>query len=408
LKRVERQQIHVFIGTKAQYIKTAPLLRLMQEGGVPYRLIDSGQHAVFSSTLRKELGIKEPDAVLHSKGDIISVLQAVRWFSKYIMMLLFRPKTAHHEIFQDGNGVCIIHGDTPSTLLALLLAKRVGLKVAHIEAGLRSFNVFKPFPEEMIRMICMRHSDYLFAPSEWAFQNLVHLGIKGNIVNIGQNTNVEAMYYSLGRARAEPLVPEKYCLMTIHRVETILSKSRLSFVVSLAERIADRMKVGFVLHDPTRRKLEEFGLEDRLTGNPNIKISGLINHSKFLAWLACADCVVTDGGSIQEECHYLGVPCLVMRSETERQEGIGSNALLCDFDDEIVNSFFSSYSSLRGGHRLENIEPSRRILETLLADFGNDPAGEYFPAGRTAEPPPVRGMPVGEHKKISYRLIHQR
>lgn len=371
----------------------------MQERGVPYRLIDSGQHAGFSCALRKELGIKDPDAVLHSKGDIISVSQAVRWFSKYIMMLLFRPKTARHEIFQDGEGVCVIHGDTPSTLLALLLAKRVGLQVAHIEAGLRSFNVFKPFPEEMIRMICMRLSDYLFAPSEWAFQNLVRLGVKGKIVNIGQNTSVESMYYSFDRARAEPLVPEKYCLMTIHRVETILSKSRLSFVVSLAERIAERMKVGFVLHDPTRRKLEGFGLEVRLTGNPNIKISGLINHSKFLAWLACAECVVTDGGTIQEECHYLGVPCLVMRSETERQEGIGSNVLLCDFDDETANSFLSAYTSFRREHHLENTEPSRKIFETLLADFGNGLAGEYIPGGCTAEPTPVRGMPVGEHKK---------
>lgn len=366
--------IYVFIGTKAQYIKTAPLLRLMQATEVSYVLIDSGQHAGFAPTLRKELGIKEPDIALGSEANIKSVSEAGLWFGRYLLMMIFRPRLLFREIFPHGPGICIIHGDTPSTLLALLLAKRARMKVAHIEAGLRSFNTLKPFPEEIIRIICMYFSDLLFAPSESAFNNMVRMRVKGKKFNVEQNTNVEALYYSLSRANARTDMQSPYCLMTIHRVETIFNRKRLSFVIRLAERVAKAMQVVFVLHDPTRKKLEEFEFMDRITGNQNIRSFGLMDHAKFLNLVVNAAYVVTDGGSIQEECHYLDVPCLVMRSETERREGLGSNARLSNFDQETTEEFLASYDKMRTGRRIKNSEPSRRILEVVLAEAGDRPA----------------------------------
>jgi len=113
---------HVFIGTKAQYIKTAPLLRLLQEQNIKYNLIDSGQHAAFAPDLRRELGVKEPDVVLRSPGNIKTVAEAGFWFLRYILFALFRPRFVRREIFKNKPGICIIHGDTPSTLLALVSA----------------------------------------------------------------------------------------------------------------------------------------------------------------------------------------------------------------------------------------------------------------------------------------------
>ncbi len=157
--------IYVLIGTKAQYIKTAPLLRLMQAECRHYRLIDTGQHEAFTPALRKELGIKEPDVALYHGMNISSFVEAVPWLLKLLLLMASGRARLRSKLFNDGYGICVIHGDTTSTLLSLLLAKWAGMKVAHVEAGLRSFNIFKPFPEEPVRIICMRFSDYLFGPS---------------------------------------------------------------------------------------------------------------------------------------------------------------------------------------------------------------------------------------------------
>lgn len=360
--------IYVLIGTKAQYIKTAPLLRLMQNRGVDYVLIDSGQHAAFTKSLRRELEVKEPEILLADSGNIKSVTAAALWFARYFLMFMFRRSHIERNVFSRGRGICVLHGDTPSTLLGLMLAKRTGQKVVHIEAGLRSYNMLRPFPEELVRVICMRFSDLLFAPSDWAFDNIRKMNITGHAVNLGQNTNVEAMYFSLASAPNEA-PNEPYALMTIHRVETILNRSRLTRVIRLAEEIAAEKRVVFVLHDPTVAKLNQYGLMGRLHANPRIETTGLMSHTQFLGLIDRAAFVVTDGGSIQEECHYLDVPCLVMRSETERREGIGSNVVISGFDDAKTQAFLATYSELKRGDRIENMRPSETVLDVMLSKY---------------------------------------
>lgn len=366
------QTIYVFIGTKAQYIKTAPLLRLLKDAGIDYELIDSGQHAEFAKRLRKELDVKEPDVSLVSKGNISTVFDAAIWFLRYVLMVIFQPSKLKSTIFLKGPGVCIVHGDTPSTLLALMLAKRAGIKVAHIEAGLRSFNILRPFPEELIRIICMRFSDLLFTPSDWAHENLKAMRVKGKVINVHQNTNVEALFHALDNNQIAIDVRQPFCLMTMHRVETILNRQRLTFAVELAEKLANKMTVVFVLHDPTKHKLLEFGLINRITNNPKIQSTGLVDHAIFLAYMSNAEFIITDGGSIQEESYYLDVPCLVMRSETERMEGIDANVRLGDFNSGNVDQFLSDYSKLRRGSKTENEHPSLRIMEVILEATGRE------------------------------------
>jgi len=360
--------IDVFLGTKAQYIKTAPLLRLMDERGVAYRLIDSGQHARFSSGLRQSLAVREPDIALGSNQDIATVSQAFWWMLKYMAMTVFKPSRLSRDIFSEESEVCVIHGDTPSTLLSLLMAKRAGKKVAHLESGLRSFRWYRPFPEEMIRRLCGRFCDLHFAPSDWAESNLRKLKVRGEIVNIGQNTNVEALYYALGRAEPRTGRPEEYCIVTIHRVETVLSKSRLLFVLNAIREISHKQHVIFVMHPPTAQKIEDFGLRQSLEGIGNLSIETLLAHGDFLALLSSAQFIITDGGSIQEEAFYLDVPCLVLRKETERQEGLDTNVVLGEFDEEKVRSFVDSYASYRSGKRVENQNSARRILDCLVPE----------------------------------------
>ena len=158
--------IHAFIGTKAQFIKTAPVLKELQRRGIEYNLIDSGQHAQTNRKLREFFDIPVPNIILRSgTGDITKLSQAAIWALRIIFLGIFRRRKVWSEIFRSQNGICIIHGDTLTTLLSLFLARRVGIKVAHIEAGLRSFNYLNPFPEELIRIIVMKFSDLLLAPS---------------------------------------------------------------------------------------------------------------------------------------------------------------------------------------------------------------------------------------------------
>ena len=358
--------IEVFLGTKAQYIKTAPLLRLMDAQNVAYRLIDSGQHANFSKELRKSLQVREPDIALGSGQDIATVSEALKWLIKYLLMTIFQPAILKREIFSPDSTLCVIHGDTPSTLLSLIMAKRAGKDVAHLESGLRSFRWYRPFPEEMIRTLCARFCDVLFAPSDWAQGNLEKMKAKGEIINIGQNTNVEALHYSL--AQAEPIQQhvQNYCVVTVHRVETILSKSRLIFVINLIRDLSRKHHVMFVMHPPTARKLQDFGLYAQLESIENVSVEKLMKHGHFLQLVSSACFVITDGGSIQEETFYLDVPCLVLRKETERQEGIGRNAVMGSFDKDTIAYFLEHYDSYRSGKRVASLSPSTRILQRLL------------------------------------------
>ena len=302
---------------------------------------------------------------MQDRGNIKTVLEAARWFIKNTLMTLFRPGALRRHLFSGGPGICVIHGDTPSTLLGLLMAKRAGKTIVHLEAGLRSFNLFRPFPEEIIRIICMRFSDVLIAPSDWAEDNLRRMRLKGRIINVGQNTNIEALYYALERGAADPELTTPYCVVTMHRVETIMSAERLKFVLKVIERISRDLKVVFVQHDPTEKKLWDFKLLGDLESMDGVHLRKLMPHPEFVRLIAEAEFVVTDGGSIQEECYYLDRPCLVMRSETERLEGLDGNVMMGRFDWPTIEDFLGKYAGMANGGRVPNHEPSRLISDSL-------------------------------------------
>jgi UDP-N-acetylglucosamine 2-epimerase (non-hydrolysing) len=359
--------IHVFIGTKAQFIKMAPILQELQKRGKSFNLIDAGQHAGLTGELLRQFGIGEPDVVLRrERSNIKTVPQALAWSIKHFFYIFFTPRRNLRRIFRNEKGVCLIHGDTLTTLLSLLYAKCCGISVAHVEAGLRSFRLLDPFPEEMIRRIAMSWSDLLFAPSDWAYENLKKMGYGTKAINIGANTGEDAIRYALGQS-GEGSRPEKpYALAAIHRLETIYSRSRLSMVVEFLEGIARERKVIFVLHDPTRQQLHRFGLFLRISEHGGIMLSPLVPYLEFVRLLAHADFVVTDGGSIQEECYYLNKACMVLRSTTERVEGLGENALLTDFDLNQMNRFVQVFSSLKRKNLRADVAPSALIVDHAL------------------------------------------
>jgi UDP-N-acetylglucosamine 2-epimerase (non-hydrolysing) len=359
--------IHIFIGTKAQFIKTIPIIRELDARKIAYNLIDSGQHAEISRGLIAQFGLNPPDVRLRdSTQDIVSLGQALVWALKWGFRATFSPRWIKCNLFKGQNGICLIHGDTLSTLLSLYLAKRAGQKVAHIEAGLRSYSIFHPFPEELIRLITMHKADILFAPSNWAYENLHKMKVRGKIINVGENTIADTIKFALTRKPKDMHHESAYVLVTIHRLETLYSRARLRQLVELLIKIAADHQVLFVLHKPTQKQLEKFSLFDKLQTNPKIRLLPMQNYFDFLQLLKGCEFLITDGGSIQEESYYLNIPCLVMRKKTERTEGLGENVCLAEFDERKIDYFRQNYTQFKRKTEPESgVSPSQLIVDEL-------------------------------------------
>ncbi|HVL98465.1 MAG TPA: UDP-N-acetylglucosamine 2-epimerase [Egibacteraceae bacterium] len=356
------KRIHVFLGTKAQYIKTAPLLRLMDDQGVDYRLIDSGQHARLSVTMRADLGVRHPDYVLGGKEDVDTIGHALLWSGR-LTTRLRSPARLRAEVFGGAGGVCVVHGDTPSTLLAALMARRAGLQVAHLEAGLRSHSLLNPFPEELIRLWVMRLSQLLFAPDRAALANLRSMRLRGRVIPLGGNTVIEALRHGL-RAVSPP--GSGPVVVTMHRVENLRNRRRVDGMIRLVLRIAESHPVRFVLHGPTVQTLARTG-GDQLLREAGVELSPLLPHFVFTRLLHTAPFVITDGGSIQEECALLGVPTLLWRLRSERPDGLGGNVVLSHYEPAVVDAFLADPGRYRRDAFTPDLTPSKEILDTLLA-----------------------------------------
>ena len=361
--------IHVFIGTKAQYIKMVPLLRLMDAEGVDYRLIDSGQHAELARRYRSEFGLREPDVELGGTGDVESIPQALLWALGLSRHLLSRRRL-QEQVFGSRSGapgVCVVHGDTPTTLLSVLMAKRSGLAVAHVESGLRTGRVLHPFPEEIMRIVVPRLSDVMFAPGPESAANLRRSRVRGRVVEQAGNTVLELMSGAVetaaaveaGEAAAGPVI------ITLHRVENLHRHRRRETLVGLVASLAAGMPVRWVLHGPTERALA--GEPRRRLEAAGVDLVPLAPRGEFLDMVAKAPFIITDGGSIQEECAALGVPTLLWCDRTGRPDGVGENVVVSHYDRGIVDEFLEDPQRYRRPSRLPEVSPSQQILAELDA-----------------------------------------
>ncbi len=357
--------IHIFIGTKAQLIKMAPIMRGLQERGIEYNFIFSGQHKETISELRKNFGIKEPDIILHQGGDINSVPKMLAWIVKVVFRCLLNGR----KIWKyDKHGIVLNHGDTFSTLLGSLLSKLYRLKNAHIESGLRSFNILHPFPEEITRLIVFRLSDYYFAPGPWALNNLAKYD--GNKIDTTYNTLYDSLQIISSSTTPSNIdIPnEQYAVVTLHRFENIYHKNNLKDTIDLLLEISEEIKLLFILHNPTKRKLVKTRLINTLEEADNIELKPRQDYLSFISLIRKAEFVISDGGSNQEECYYLGKPCILFRNATEREEGLGKNVVLSNYDKNIIRNFCKDYKAYSHEESNFDTSPSNTIIDNL-SDF---------------------------------------
>jgi len=366
-KRHEKNaRIFIILGTKAQLTKMAPIMLEFDKQKIPYKFIFTGQHKETINKLELDFKIRKPDFVLYKGKDITSILKMSFWACKIIIKALLNKR----KIFgREKNRVILVHGDTFSTLIGAIIGKLAGLKVGHVEAGLRSFNYKNPFPEEIIRVMVFKMADYFFCPANWALKNLKpYKGIK---INLNSNTLLDALNLAAMAKKSSKLsIPEeKYCVCSIHRFENIFNKNRLKDIVEKIKMISSDLKVVFILHLPTEKKLKEHNLFSELKNNKNIEIRKRYGYFDFIKLISSSEFLISDGGGNQEEASYLGLPVLLFRNTTERREGLGKNAFLSHMDEKKIKQFLKNIDKFKTNKAKIKKSPSLIVAEFLKKEF---------------------------------------
>jgi UDP-N-acetylglucosamine 2-epimerase (non-hydrolysing) len=303
-------------------MKAAPVLQaLRQYGAVEQVLVHTGQHydTAMSEVFFQQLALPVPDANL-GVGSGTQSCQTAQ------VMLRLEPVLLEHR-----PDLVVVYGDVNSTVAAALVAVKLGLPVAHVEAGLRSFD--RTMPEEINRLLTDQIADYLFTPSDDGDANLLREGLPATRIRLVGNVMIDTLVRLLpmAAARWSALQPhingESFALVTLHRPSNVDDQDMLTGLIETLSEISDRLPVIFPIHPRTRKHLDEWGITVR---TPRLALYDPLGYIDFLALQTKAAVVITDSGGIQEETTFLGVPCLTVRENTERPVTVtlGTNQLV--------------------------------------------------------------------------------
>jgi len=314
-------RIAYVVGARPNFVKMAPVISELRRR-VPdghHTLIHTGQHydRLMSDIFLEELGVPAPDHML-GVGSASHAVQTARVMERIEPVLEAERPT-----------LVIVPGDVNSTLAATLVAVKLGIPVAHLESGLRSFD--RTMPEEINRIVADEFSQYLFLHSDEAIENLRAEGIADERMYFVGNTMIdslvamEARFRNANTAVALGLTPGDYLLVTLHR-PALVDGPLLADVIARLSDLSRELPVLFPVHPRTRKMMERIAVEPAR----GITLTEPVSYLEFLSLEADARAVLTDSGGVQEETTYLGVPCFTLRNNTERPVTVraGTNTLL--------------------------------------------------------------------------------
>lgn len=360
--------IYFFIGTEAELIKVFTVIMECQKLGAICHIIASGQNDLKRNRILNYIELNGQYIELSQEKDIKkSAVGLLQWFFKTKNNAI--NTIASHfpkEKLKDAN--LVVHGDTVSTLMGALLGRKLEMTVCHVEAGLRSHHLFNPFPEEIDRLLTSRIARVHFAPGKEPEQNLRKA--KGIVINTQYNTILDSLRISrqlpVETEAVEKLQGKDYFVFVMHRQENLMNETFVREVVKNIDRFAQNRTAVVILHTITKNKFEEMGILQEMEQNDKYVLLPRVDYFDFMKLLEGAQYVITDGGSNQEELHYMGKPCLIMRKTTERKEGIGENAVMIDGNMKNMNCFVSQYEKYQKGQVRAMESPSKIIATTLI------------------------------------------
>jgi UDP-N-acetylglucosamine 2-epimerase (non-hydrolysing) len=318
--RWRRMRIVYVIGTRPNFVKTAPVIAALRSRlpDARHAIVHTGQHydRAMSEVFLEELDVPAPDYMLEV-GSGSHAIQTARTMERL------------EPVLEDERpDLVLVPGDVNSTLAAALTAVKMQIPVGHIESGLRSFD--RTMPEEVNRIVADEFSEHLFLHSDEAVENLRAEGIAEGRMHFVGNTMIDTLVALEGRFRAVGsaaklgVEPGGYVLVTLHR-PALVDGDLLPETVRRLGELAEEMPVVFPVHPRTRTRMEAISAE-----HPGLLLCEPLGYVDFLSLIADAGAVLTDSGGIQEETTYLGVPCFTLRDNTERPVTIraGTNTLL--------------------------------------------------------------------------------
>lgn len=356
--------LHV-VGARPNFMKVAPVMRAL-EGLTQQTLVHTGQHydIDMSETLFRDLGLRPPDVNL----DVGSKTHGVQTGE---IMVKLEPL-----MDQQQPDICVVYGDVNSTMAGALVAAKLGVPVAHVEAGLRADD--PSMPEEINRIVTDHVADWLFAPSEDAVGNLAREGLESAKVRFVGNVMIDTLIRMLPQAATDRSLERcglptgaarlPYALMTLHRPSTVDDLNVLTGVLTVITEVSAQLPVIFPVHPRSRARIDE-----RAWAKPGLVMTKPLSYLEFLSLQQEAAFVVTDSGGVQEESTYLGIPCVTVRETTERPITVsaGTNTLVGRDPDRIRRAI---RRILDGDVRKGTIpalwdgKAAERIAAELLAD----------------------------------------
>ncbi len=362
-------KIHLIAGARPNFMKIAPLVHELRRGSPEqdWQIIHTGQHYDFimSKVFFEDFDLPEPDYFLNA-GSGTHAEQTARVMIEFEKVCL-----------QQRPDLVVVVGDVNSTLACSVTAKKLQIRVAHVEAGLRSGDM--AMPEEINRIVTDSLSDYLFVSERSGLVNLRKEGKDKRHIHFVGNIMIDTLHYCIrklnGAARKEQTRIGPYAVVTLHRPSNVDSRERLADILAALAEISKDMEVFFPIHPRTEKNLKTHGLQHVLETS-RIRLMPPLSYLEFLALWKDASLVLTDSGGLQEETTALGIPCFTIRENTERPITIeeGTNVLVGTTSEGIMKEYVRFRSGNAKQGRIPELwdgNTAGRIMEILALDHAD-------------------------------------
>lgn len=359
--------IAVTYGTTGELIKLAPVLRALQDLGASPYVLCTGQQVEQIPPLLDDFGLPQPDLWL-GRGYKSRDLERAAWIPRWLADVAGQFSRNYRMVRRlmrgaDTEPLMLVHGDTFTTVIGALMGNALGVPVAHLEAGMRSGNWRHPFPEEIDRMTVARLARIHFAPGAYAATNLRRMRVRGEILDTGGNTIRDALELVPPGAPDVTLPSGPFGLVSLHRFELLGAPSAFRGILELLREKSRDTPLLFVDHPVTVAAIQDQGLtglfDERLRRVPRQR------YFHFIALLKSSAFLVTDSGGSQEECAYLGHPCLVHRATTEHPEGLDGPVVLSRMDLDTAADFLADPLAYAGPPPALGPRPTELVMACL-------------------------------------------
>ncbi len=334
-------KVLLIVGARPNFMKVAPIYAEMRRRPDEFepKIVHTGQHydAAMSDAFFADLGMPEPDVYL-GVGSASHAVQTAK------VMTEFEP-----VVLSEKPDWVLVVGDVNSTIACALVCSKLGVKVAHVEAGLRSRD--RSMPEEINRILTDSISDLLFTTSQDADENLANEGIPPDKIRFVGNVMIDSLFDHLKVAEKSAIRSElgltdnNYAVLTLHRPSNVDDRETFAGIVDSLIRISEGLPIIFPAHPRTAAKIEEFGFSERINAS-NIHMIEPLGYIEFMRLYSGARLVLTDSGGLQEETTALGIACITLRENTERPITIelGTNVLVGTDPEKIVDAADSAFA----------------------------------------------------------------